>query len=176
MKYLAFLIVSCYVCLFCRPTPHVTFCHVLYCLYEVISLSSIKLNPGQKIHNVFWCSTKRSLIYVCEMISKSSIWPIDFDFFKTFITIQNGRSLPKLKRRTTCFKDFHCPFCSSTLSHSTKLRRSEPVSTVQGKVCKYSLVKCKWSYNVSALKAAWRLWSIPLEQWIKTSLSLICLW
>uniref|UniRef100_UPI0037E809B3 uncharacterized protein n=1 Tax=Semicossyphus pulcher TaxID=241346 RepID=UPI0037E809B3 len=39
------------------------------------------------------------------------------------ITIQQGRSLPELKRCTTCCKNFHCPFCTSTLFHPTKLSK-----------------------------------------------------
>lgn len=35
--------------------PRVRFCHV-YSLYEVISWTQMKLNPGQKIQNVFWSS------------------------------------------------------------------------------------------------------------------------
>ncbi|XP_044041387.1 zinc finger protein 37-like isoform X2 [Siniperca chuatsi] len=39
------------------------------------------------------------------------------------VTIQEGSSLPELKRCTTCCKDYHCPFCSSTLFHPTKLSK-----------------------------------------------------
>ncbi|CAL8263689.1 unnamed protein product [Lota lota] len=39
------------------------------------------------------------------------------------ITIQEGRSLPELKKCTTCCKHFHCPFCSSNLFHPTKLSK-----------------------------------------------------
>ncbi|XP_008289970.1 uncharacterized protein LOC103364594 isoform X2 [Stegastes partitus] len=36
------------------------------------------------------------------------------------VTIQEGNSLPELKRCTTCCTDFHCPFCSSVLFHPTR--------------------------------------------------------
>ncbi|KAI2647589.1 Metacaspase-3 [Labeo rohita] len=39
------------------------------------------------------------------------------------ITIQQGRSLPELKRCTTCCKDFHLLFCSSAFFHLTKLSK-----------------------------------------------------
>ncbi|KAK1889105.1 Primosomal protein N' [Dissostichus eleginoides] len=78
------------------------------------------------------------------------------------ISIQEGRSLPDFQRCTTCCEDFHCPFCASNVFHPAK---SSKVQTHleshfnravlhEGKVCKHSLVKCKWSCNVSALKAA----------------------
>ncbi|XP_065132856.1 uncharacterized protein [Paramisgurnus dabryanus] len=44
-------------------------------------------------------------------------------FFKKHITIQEGRAIPELQRCTTCCKDFHCPFCSSSLFHPTKLSK-----------------------------------------------------
>ncbi|KAJ7989980.1 hypothetical protein DPEC_G00310110 [Dallia pectoralis] len=48
----------------------------------------------------------------------------DMDTKQTMhITIQKGRSLPELERCTTCCNVFHCPFCSSTLFHSTKLSK-----------------------------------------------------
>ncbi|KAI7802037.1 hypothetical protein IRJ41_021085 [Triplophysa rosa] len=38
-------------------------------------------------------------------------------------TIQEGRSFPQLKKCTTCCQDFHCPFCSFSLFHPTKLSK-----------------------------------------------------
>ncbi|KAF3844515.1 hypothetical protein F7725_007678, partial [Dissostichus mawsoni] len=71
------------------------------------------------------------------------------------ISIQEGRSLPDFQRCTTCCEDFHCPFCASNVFHPAK---SSKVQThleshfnravlYEGKVCKHSLVKCKWSCN-----------------------------
>ncbi|KAF3836251.1 hypothetical protein F7725_028809 [Dissostichus mawsoni] len=71
------------------------------------------------------------------------------------ISIQEGRSLPNFQRCTTCCEDFHCPFCASNVFHPAK---SSKVQThleshfnravlYEGKVCKHSLVKCKWSCN-----------------------------
>ncbi|XP_034543441.1 uncharacterized protein LOC117815683 isoform X2 [Notolabrus celidotus] len=39
------------------------------------------------------------------------------------ITIQRGRSLPKLSRCSSCCWSFHCPFCSSALCRPTKLSK-----------------------------------------------------
>ncbi|XP_041844142.1 uncharacterized protein LOC121641866 [Melanotaenia boesemani] len=39
------------------------------------------------------------------------------------ITIQEGRTLPDLKRCSTCCNNFHCPFCRSALFHPTKLSK-----------------------------------------------------
>ncbi|XP_071359017.1 uncharacterized protein [Trachinotus anak] len=39
------------------------------------------------------------------------------------ITIQEGRCLPQLKRCTKCCKNFHCPFCRSTLFRPAKLSK-----------------------------------------------------
>ncbi|XP_059187333.1 zinc finger protein 16-like isoform X2 [Centropristis striata] len=39
------------------------------------------------------------------------------------ITVREGRSLPEIRRCSTCCDDFHCPFCSSTFFKPTSLSK-----------------------------------------------------
>ncbi|XP_074541746.1 uncharacterized protein LOC141802154 isoform X3 [Halichoeres trimaculatus] len=47
----------------------------------------------------------------------------DDDDQSVHITIRRGRSLPTLKRCTSCCLNFHCPFCSSAVCRPTKLSK-----------------------------------------------------